>query len=178
MSITVVPVTFTKVNWDAYEKSTHPILGFSLTRACDAVNLQTTKAAAFIASLSWDQNPNKHLAHGRFIDDSFKHVLAGFLITADYTVCLKICAAMKCPTKMASNQAGDAVILASATLYDWVDILVQHSQPTVNKDLRVVANMIYECFAAAGFEAVWKTAYMQVFNTDGTFTWKPRHGII
>ncbi len=148
--IKIIPVVCSSVNWDHFVTECNLLLGRSPTRSLDANHLPAGSIDSFLSALDEfrlkDSNPRETS------EFTLNHVMITFLMSIDRWIYFSLLekAFRNIDLIKASEEKNQVIILASATLKNWKEIILNYNDyPEFSKGL-------WDLFHTMGFGRFYK----------------------
>jgi len=120
MKYKIVPIAHTQVDWKIYIKFIEELLGFSPTRGLDEESVNIKDPAAFLATLSLDNNPLQNLRNCIATNSTAKHIMFSFAAHIDLPMILEISSLYDLKTLYKRDKKDiDYVAIVSGTMEQW-----------------------------------------------------------
>lgn len=162
MDIEIYPITATQIDWVNFIKVVQNETGESPTRGLDSNNISLKDLRAVIGSLDLENNPI--VSFETAIESGIlDHMMIGVIIIG------KDIESILPPVPRITKLNGKRTLaILSATVHNWYHIIIQGMKESVDKEIRVLSNKLYETFKQAGLGFLW---YSRTFKDLKDGTW-------
>lgn len=156
------PLALTTISWETFQQK---FKGKSPTRGHDDIGIKLDDPVAFVAALSFDNDPINNL---RYKQAGFDHVFASFIGTASDSDVIDLLANSRIKALRNEN-----IIILTASIQDWLDSIIACSDLRTSFGCRAIITDIYHLLCRTRFKEIFYT-YTIVEHTDKTILikWK------
>ena len=163
----VYPLSFTQPNWDSFIKVCQEVLGYSPTRGLDAEGIKVDSPSSFLGCLDLENQPKFSLRTGRYRNNTFRHVHAGFIVIGqeEWVTEFACCTSLDISHKPNHKKC---IIILSGTMEQWYDAIITCSSRLRSKEIRETINIIQKYFERGGFNELW-SKHEKLYLADETF---------
>jgi len=171
MKYNITPLATTTPHWETLIQYCNEYLGYSPTRGLDKNNLDMETPSSYLACLDLSNEPLKALSQGVF-SKIFKHVSCSFIGLVSNRILQEIQkhADLEISLKY-SDQEEAYVAIFTGDMRQWYMACVSLCQNAVNKDARLLFNIVLIYFEKAGYRGLWAN-YNKIYLKDESFILK------
>ncbi len=159
-----------QIDWSVFAEVADTYLGKKVLSTVDSFGVRVDEQTAFLAAVEYlrtgETNVWKAVAASRHT--AARHLFLSFLIVCEDDSAIKLLEPGLIKFTRICNE-GHSVLIAGATIRDWIDFVSHFSSPEQTTDVRYIANVIYLLFKRAKLSDLF-CEFQTKTAVDKTFT--------